>query len=195
VPVAFFCDYGIIQRMIKNTQQNYGSVAKTLHWLMFVLIAGLLIVGLIMTDMENSPDKFRIYGLHKSIGIVVLMLAAVRLMWKFINPAPILPTSMRAIEKLAAHAGHWILYGLMFAMPLSGWMMSSAAGFSVSVFGLFTLPDLVSADKELAHDLKELHELLGNGIMVMVVLHAAAALLHHFYHKDNVLIRMLPRKR
>ncbi len=178
--------------MIKNTESTYGSVAKSFHWLIFVLIAGLLAVGFLMTDMENGPDKFRIYGLHKSTGITVLMLALLRLGWKMANVTPLLPDGMRSLEKLAARAGHWALYALMIAMPLSGWLMSSAAGFSVSVFGVFTLPDLVAPDKMLKDTLSDLHELLGYAIIVMVSLHALAALLHHYYHKNNVLRRMLP---
>lgn len=178
--------------MLKNTSEKYGSLAKFFHWLMFLLIATLLAVGFIMSDMENSPDKFFIYGIHKSTGIVVLLLAAIRLGWKFANVSPVLPAHMRNIEKLAAHAGHAALYVLMFAMPISGWMMSSAAGFPVSVFGLFTLPDLVPADKELRELFGEAHELLAFAIIAVVSLHALAALLHHFYHKNNVLRRMLP---
>lgn len=178
--------------MLKNTETTYGSVAKFFHWLIFLLVAGLLAAGFIMTGMENSPDKFKIYGLHKSFGIAVLALMALRFGWKLVNVSPALPPHMRAIEKLAARAAHWLLYALLIAMPFSGWMMSSAAGFPVSVFGLFTLPDLVAPDKTLAGNLKELHELLAFAILCVVMLHALAALLHHFYHKDDVLRRMLP---
>lgn len=178
--------------MLKNTEIAYGSVAKSFHWLIFLLVASLLTVGFLMTDMENTPDKFRIYGLHKSFGIVVLALAGLRLGWRLINSVPALPQHMRNIEKLLAHASHWTLYALIIAMPLSGWMMSSASGFPVSVFGLFTLPDLVAPDKVLSGNLRDLHGLLAYAIIVMVSLHALAALLHHFYHKDNILRRMLP---
>src|SRR5689334_2393960 len=124
--------------MLKNTEQSYGSVAKFFHWAIFLLIAGLLTVGYIMTGMENGPDKFQLIGLHKSIGVTVLTLALIRLGWKLANVAPLLPDSLHRYEKLAAHTGHALLYMLMIIMPISGWLMSSAAGFSVSVFGLFT---------------------------------------------------------
>lgn len=177
---------------IKNNAKQYGFVAKFLHWLMFLLIAGLLTLGLIMTDMKMSPDTLKLYGLHKSFGFTVLVLVTLRLLWKFKNISPTLPVNMRAIEKLVARAAHWLLYALMFAMPLSGWMMSSAAGFPVSVFGLFVLPDLVTPDQELKHLLQETHELLGYALMVVAGLHILAALMHHFYHKNNVLRSMLP---
>jgi len=178
--------------MLKNTETQYGSVAKFFHWLMFLLIAALLTVGFIMTGMENSPDKFRIYGLHKSIGAMVLVLALLRLIWRMRNTVPALPEWMRRSEQFLAHASHAVLYALIIVMPLSGWLMSSAGGFTVSVFGLFTLPNLVAPDKALAEALRDLHGLLAYVIIGLVTLHALAALLHHFYYKDNILRRMLP---
>jgi cytochrome b561 len=178
--------------MLKNTIESYGLVAKFFHWLIFLLIATLLAVGFLMTDMENSPDKFFVYGIHKSVGITVLLLALIRLGWKMANVAPVLPSSLHQVEKFLAHAGHAFLYVLMIAMPLSGWMMSSASGFPVSVFGLFTLPDLVAPDKELKALLVDTHYLLAIVIIVVVSLHILAALTHHFYYKNNVLRRMLP---
>ncbi len=177
---------------IRNSKSQYGSVAKFLHWLMFLLIVGLLIVGNVMEDIEPLSLRFQVYGLHKSIGISVLILVAVRLFWKITNTAPSLPAHMKPIEKLMAKSGHAALYLLLIAMPVSGWMMSSAAGFPVSVFGLFTLPDLVAPDRHLMKDLEDVHELLANAIMALVSIHALAALMHHFYHKDDVLRRMLP---
>jgi cytochrome b561 len=145
-----------------------------------------------MTDMENTPDKFKVYGLHKSFGISVLTLVIIRLMWKAVNTAPLLPDTLRRFEKLLAHIGHAILYALLFAMPLSGWALSSASGFPVSVFGQFTLPDFVAPDNDAKHTYAEIHELLAYTLIVMIVLHVLAALLHHYYYKDNVLRRMLP---
>ncbi len=177
---------------LKNTTETYGSIAKLFHWLVFVLIASLLALGFVMADMETTPDKVRLYGLHKSFGITVLTLAVLRLLWKLANVSPLLPATTSRGQKFLAHAAHFGLYALMFAMPLSGWMMSSAAGFQVSVFGWFMLPNLVEPDKELFEFLQEAHELLALALIGLVALHAAAALLHHFYYKDNILRRMLP---
>jgi len=177
---------------LRNTKYTYGAVAKTFHWLIFLLIAGLVIIGFLMESMPNSPDKFKLIGLHKSIGITVLTLVSLRLIWKLANSSPLLPNTLNALEKLLAHAGHWALYALMFAMPLTGWAMSSAVGFPVSVFGWFTIPNLVSPDKALGGDLKYLHNTFAWVLIAMVSLHVLAALLHHFYYKDNVLTRMIP---
>ena len=176
----------------KNTKNSYGVVAKTFHWLMFLLIAGLIAVGFIMESMVMGPDKFKLIGLHKSTGIVVLLLALLRLMWKAANVTPLLPAKLHKLEKFMANSGHALLYVLMILTPLSGWAMSSAAGFPVSVFGWFTLPDFVAPDPVLKHILVERHELLAWSIIVVVSLHVVAALLHHFYYKNNVLVRMLP---
>ena len=119
------------------------------------------------------------------------MLAGLRLLWRIENTHPDLPYTMRAIEMRFAYFGHVLLYALMFAMPLSGWLMSSAAGFPVSVFGWFMLPDKVSPDKELRHTFTIIHEYLAWCLMGMITLHTLAALLHHFYYKDNVLRRMI----
>lgn len=176
----------------KNTLEHYGMVAKALHWLMALLIICMLAIGLRMTGLENGPDKFWVYGLHKSFGMVVLALASMRLGWKVLNVAPTLPGTMGCVSKLAAKAAHGLLYLLMFAMPISGWVMSSSAGFSVSVFGWFVLPDLVAPDKEFSKDMATLHGVLAWGLMGIIMLHVAGALLHHFYYRDNVLRRMLP---
>ena len=177
---------------LRNSEKSYSSLAKTLHWLLALLIIGMLAVGLYMADLPMSPDTFRLIGLHKSFGIIILALATLRLIWKWMNESPLLPDAMNRLEKFLAKAGHFALYVFMFAMPLSGWAMSSAAGLHVSVFGLFTLPDLVAPDKELKHQLVELHSTMAWILMGLIALHVLAALLHHFYYKDNVLRRMLP---
>lgn len=180
---------------LKNTLQTYGVIAKIFHWLMAVLIIVLLAVGLIMADMENSPDKFKLIGLHKEIGIVVLFLASLRLGWKVLDVSPLLPESIGKIAQLGAKAAHFGLYTLMFAMPITGWLMSSAAGFPVSMFGLFIMPNLIAPDKAFGKDMNELHETLAWVLMGLIALHVMAALLHHFYYKDNILRRMLPNFR
>lgn len=145
-----------------------------------------------MSDMPNTPDKFRLYGLHKAVGIITLALIIFRMIWKFINTSPALPDSLDAWQKLAAKSSHAVLYILMLAMPLSGWAMSSAAGFPVSIFGWFTMPNIVAPDKELLGFFREAHEIIAYLIILVTLTHVTAALLHHFYYKDNVLTRMLP---
>jgi cytochrome b561 len=177
---------------LRNTTLIYGSIAKMFHWLMFVLIAGLIAVGLIMADMETSPDKLKLIGMHKAIGIIVLFLAALRLGWKMCNTSPLMPSSLKAWQLKAAKAAHLLLYFFMIAMPLSGWAMSSAAGYPVSVFGLFIMPNLVDPSQELREVFGETHEIMAWGLMATIALHVGAALQHHFIYKDNILRRMLP---
>lgn len=177
---------------VQNTSSVYGSVAKAFHWVIAILIICLLIMGFVMSDMEPTPDKFRLYGLHKSIGITVLTLAVLRLLWRMGNIVPTLPDHMKMLERFLAHGSHVALYLVMVLMPLSGWVMSSAAGLPVSIFGWVTLPNLVAPDQGVKALMIDVHYFMALVIIGLVSLHALAALLHHFYYKDNVLVRMLP---
>ncbi len=177
---------------IKNSENRYGSIAITLHWLIAILMIGLLGLGLYMTSLPFGLQQLQLYGWHKEYGILVLMLAVVRIIWRMRNITPTLPSSMANWEKFAAHGMHYIFYAFMFAMPMTGWMMSSAAGLPVSFFGLFILPDLVSQNENLRVILVQIHEWLGYGLIAAILGHTGAALLHHFYYKDNILRRMLP---
>ena len=177
---------------LRNTLSAFGSVTKLLHWTTVVLIFTILTLGLIMTDMDNSPDKFRLYGLHKSLGIVVLFIVCFWSVWRLVNAKPALPDTLSNLQKRAVSAAKYVLLAFLFAMPLTGWGISSAAGFPVSVFELFTMPSLLAPDKELAKNLGEIHEILAYILMCVIAVHALAALMHHFYFKDTVLRRMLP---
>lgn len=176
----------------RNTAERYGAVAIGFHWIVAILVIALLAVGLVMTDMKPGPDMFKIYATHKSVGITVLTLAVLRLIWMLTNPHPAtLPTHQRW-EKVLAKAVHLFLYFSIIAMPLSGWVMSSAKGFPVSVFGWFTLPDFVAPDKDLAKAAGEFHEVLAYVLMAAILLHFSGALKHHLIDKDGTLRRMLP---
>lgn len=175
---------------IKNTSTSYGVVSKSFHWVLAVLIIGLLAVGLYMTDMQNSPSKFELYGLHKSTGLVALILVMMRFIWKVRNETPGLPDAIPPLQKIASRAAHAFLYIAMFVMPLSGWGMSSAGGHKVTFYGLFEVPPLVPQSKMLGGILHETHELLANVLIVVLVVHVLAAFLHHFWYKDGVLKRM-----
>lgn len=176
---------------LKNTQNSYGIVSRFLHWLIFLMVAGLLAVGLYMTEQDISPATLKLYGLHKSIGVTVLILALLRLVWALSNTAPKMLGLEKPWEKLAARGVHGLMYLCLLAMPLSGWLMSSAAGYPVSVFGLFTLPDLAAPSKDLHEIAEEIHELTAYGFMALIAAHAGAALMHHFVKKDRTLIRMV----
>jgi cytochrome b561 len=178
--------------LLRNNHEKYGAIAKCFHWVMALAILMMLAVGFIMTDLPMSPDKFRVYGIHKSIGALILIAAFLRLFWRFINIVPELPADIPTWQKLGAHGSHVALYILMFVMPLSGWLMSSAAGFQVSVFGWFLLPNLIAPSPGLRKIFGIAHEVLAFAIIGLVSLHILAALKHHFIDKDTILRRMLP---
>lgn len=174
---------------IKNSEQAYGTVAKSLHWIIAIIMIGMLCLGLYMTRLPLSLEQVKLIGWHKEIGVIVLALAFIRIAWRLLNVTPLL--SLPWLEKFAARAIHWAFYGFMFALPITGWLMSSAAGFPVSFFGLFTLPDLIAPNETLRHLLAETHKWLAYGLIATICLHVAAALKHHFIDKDDILRRML----
>jgi cytochrome b561 len=179
---------------IPGQTASYGRTAVLLHWVIALLIAVGFTIGLTMVDMPLSPQKAKVFAYHKWIGITVLALALVRVAWRVTHAAPPeLP--MPAWQRLAARSTHGLLYALMLAIPLVGWMYTSAAGFPVVYFKLVQLPDLVSKDKELAALLKTVHMLLAWSLLGILALHVAAALKHHFIDRDTTLKRMLAWRR
>lgn len=177
--------------LFRNTKNNYGWIAILLHWLMAIIMIALLAMGLYMVRLPISLAKLKLYGWHKEYGILILALVLVRVAWRLSNYMPLLPSTMPKWEKLAARSAHLAFYLFMFALPLSGWMISSAAGLPVSFFGLFVLPDLISPDESIRLVLQQLHEWLGYGLIALIILHVSAALQHHFYNRDDILRRML----
>ena len=169
---------------------TYTPVAKGLHWLMAVMIIGLFVLGVYMHELPLSPEKLTLYSWHKWAGVTVFLLVWLRLAWRITHRPPALPESMSALMKLAAHAGHLALYGLMVVIPLSGWLMSSAKGVQTVWFGVLPIPDLLGRDKELGELLQLVHK--GLNILLMLTLsgHVGAALWHHFVLKDDTLRRM-----
>ena len=170
---------------------QYHPIARGLHWLMAVMIMGLLALGFYMSDLDFSPEKLQLYSYHKWAGVTVFVLVWLRLAWRWVSPPPAMPADLHPHAQRAAHAAHWALYALMLALPLSGWLMSSAKGVPTVWFGVLPLPDLVAKDKALGHTLEEIHELLSVGILGLMTLHATAALWHHFVKRDDTLRRML----
>jgi cytochrome b561 len=174
------------------TSTRYTRTAIALHWLIALLLIVLFAVGIYMHDLPLSPQKLKIYSWHKWAGVSLFLLVLIRLAWRIGHRPPALPESLPGWQKLAAHGLHFLLYLLMIAIPLSGWLMSSAKGFQTVWFGLLPLPDLIGKDKELGKILEEVHSILNFGLLTLVVAHAAAALKHHFIEKDDILSRMLP---
>ena len=172
---------------------HYTRTAKSLHWAMAILLFGLLALGFYMKDLPLSPEKLQLYSWHKWAGVTAFLLVLVRLAWRVAHRPPALPASMPKLMQLAAHAGHLALYLLMLAIPLSGWLMSSAKGFQTVWFGILPIPDLLEKNKELGAQLAEVHEALAILFILTLLAHIGAALKHHFIDKDDILTRMLPR--
>lgn len=172
---------------------NYTKTAKVLHWLMAILLFGLLALGFYMHDLPLSPDKLKLYSWHKWAGVTAFLLVALRLTWRIAHRPPALPDSMPKLMQVAAHAGHLLLYALMIAIPLSGWLMSSAKGFQTVYFGALPIPDLLDKNKEVGDLLALVHKSLNLLFVAVLAGHIGAALKHHFIDKDDILTRMLPK--
>ena len=173
-------------------ETRYTSTAIAFHWILAALIITNLAFGLYTVNLPLSPQKLKLFSYHKWIGVTVLLIASARLLWRLTHAAPSLPGTMKPWERQAAHAAHIALYVLFFAAPLTGWLFSSAAGFQTVYLGVLPIPDLLSRNKELADILKFMHRWINYAMAAVIVLHAAAALKHHFVDRDDVLVRMLP---
>ena len=176
---------------LKNTLTRYGLVAQLFHWVIVVLIITQFVLAE-WADGLSPVKKIGILATHKSVGITILLLAVLRLTWRLFNPAPKMPAGTPRWQELAAHASHFLLYALLFIQPVLGWLMSSARAFSVSWWGLVTLPDFIEPDKAAFERLRDWHEAMAYTLATIALIHIGAALKHHFFDRDDVLRRMLP---
>jgi cytochrome b561 len=184
---------------------RYGAVAMTLHWLIAAALIANIAIGLYMSDLpRGDPSKFQLIALHKSIGLTVLALSVLRLVWRLINPVPPSPAGLDPRLKFAGHALHVVLYFLIVAIPLAGWLMVSVAsqGHPTPVFGLFgwpSVPVLSDLSRSAGHPYHEAfetaHVWLAWSAIILIPLHVLAALYHQFVRRDDVLMRMLPGTR
>ena len=175
-----------------DTPNSYDQIAIGLHWLIAFAILATFALGLYMHELPLSPQKLKLYSWHKWAGVSIFLCVVLRLGWRLAHRPPALPAAMPAWQRMAAEATHVLLYLLMFAVPLSGWLMSSAKGFQTVWFGVLPLPDLLDKNQQLGDLLKEVHEALNFGMAGRVLAHAGAALKHHVIDRDEVLARMLP---
>ncbi|MDQ3228820.1 MAG: cytochrome b [Pseudomonadota bacterium] len=178
---------------LKNTADRWGPVSQALHWLIVLLIIGQGAVGVTMDDLRSGPDKIQVYALHKSFGLTILGLVTLRLLWRWFagTPRPVAGTP-RWQERIAS-LSHWGLYALLLAIPLSGWVLNSAAGFPLRWFGLVNLPDIVGQNHDLHEAAEEWHGTMYWFLVILAVIHATAAFYHHLFLRDATLARMLPR--
>jgi len=177
---------------LQNTNTRYGLIAILFHWVMALLIIGLLILGWVMVRLPIGLEKLRFFGWHKEYGLLVLLLAILRIAWRLSQVVPILPAHLAHWEKWAAHAVHYLFYIFMFLMPISGWLITSATGLPASFFGIVVFPDLVAPNEQLRQWFIWIHQWSGYGLVVIILLHISAALQHHFIYKDDILRRMFP---
>lgn len=176
--------------MLKNTENSYGNVAKIFHWLLFMMLSFSVIAGNILVDMPKGEEKWQAIALHKSFGAVILMLIVMRLIWRTINVTPKPEEHESNNQQFMANIMHRTLYGLMLAQPLAGIIMSQAAGYPVSFFGLFDFPVFLEKSKMLAEVARSAHGIIWIILTIAVFGHVAAAMYHHFITKDNTLRRM-----
>lgn len=177
--------------MLKNTIQHWGGMARALHWGMALLLVAQVVLGKVGHEMARSPAKLDVLTWHKSIGVLLLFLLIFRLGWRLTNPVPQLPPEEPPILQRLAGWTHGLLYLLMAALPLSGWVMSSAANIPFKVFWRMPWPRITGPNAELAERAETVHEWLATLLIALVAVHALAALWHHFHKRDRVLLRML----
>ena len=184
---------------LKNGDTQYGTISKLLHWLMAIMILALICVGIYMADLpkdtaEQKQYAFQFYGLHKSVGVVVLGLIVLRLLWIKVSPVPALPSVFNAREQMVTKLVQAFLYILMIFVPLSGYIMSNAGGFPINFFGMGELPAIVGKSKAIGGVAHEAHAIMGFAILALVALHIAGALKHRLKDKggeSDILKRML----
>lgn len=180
---------------LKNTTDRWGTVSQAFHWLIVLMILGLAIVGLTMGELPKTPKYFWVFTAHKSTGITVLVLVLARLAWRLYagRPEPV-PGTPGWQERIAS-VTHWLLYAMILAMPISGWLYDSASGLRpFRWFGLFDVPKLSPPDEALRNLAHEVHEWGFWVLLLLVCAHAGAAFYHHFFQRDDTLLRMLPRR-
>ena len=172
--------------------EKFSFTTRLLHWTIAAFLLIQIPLAWYMIDLPLGPDKFAKYGLHKSFGAVLFTLAVTRLVWAIIGNRPPLPPETKRYEKILAKATQGLLYLLVIIMPVSGWVMSSAANVPVTIFGVIALPNLVEPNEQLMDIMKNVHEMQSIVLLILVSLHFVAGLKHHFVDRNNVLHSMLP---
>lgn len=181
--------------MLTNSANRYGLVSRFLHWVMALLILAMIGLGAYMADLDKEdPLRAQLFSLHKEIGVTILALAVVRILWALAARQPVMPAVLQRWEVILAKSTVGLLYLLMLATPIAGYLMTNTAGKPISYFGLFDMPALMGENHDLHETLEEVHEFLAFSILTLVGLHVAGALKHRFIDKNpeaDVLKRML----
>ena len=178
---------------LRNSAEAYGSLAKFRHWSIVVLVVSQwFLVEAAEEAGKDTPERAALMGWHISSGMLVLLLAVARIVWKVAEGGRPAPLGEVVWQRKAAAAGHGILYLLILLQPISGWLVVSTGGRPIDFFGWFAFPALAAKNHELHETLEAVHETLFDALVVVAVVHIAAALYHHFLLKDDTLRRMLP---
>lgn len=173
--------------------EDYTRTAIALHWVMALLIVCAFALGWVMTGIPGiTPNKLRYYAWHKWIGVTIFGLAVLRVAWSATHRAPALPPGMSRWQRAAAQGAHVLLYFLMFAVPITGYLFSCAANVPVVYLELVRLPMLIGPDPVLKPILRLVHVALNYTLSALVAVHVAAALKHHWLDRDGLLARMIP---
>lgn len=181
---------------LRNTAEAYGSLAKFLHWAIVLLIVSQYFIAEVAEDAgKGTPERASLMGWHVSFGLLVLLLALVRIAWKIVNKGQPAVLGQVAWQRKATAAGHGLLYLLILLQPLSGWLVVSSGGSPAGFFGWLDFPALVAENHDFHETMEEVHETLFNALVVVAAVHVAAALYHHWVLKDATLRRMLPFSR
>ena len=172
---------------------RYTLTAQALHWVTAALMFVVLPIAWVMVNMPKSV-QFRglLFTLHKSVGLTIVVLVAVRIAWRAKHPAPPLEAGLARWEKAAAKGSHWMLYVVLVGMPISGYLLDAAGGYSISYFGLFTIP-LLPQSPALSSAATWVHVAIGQWLVyALIFLHVAASIWHISVRRDGMLDRMLP---
>ncbi|HMB59868.1 MAG TPA: cytochrome b [Xanthomonadales bacterium] len=180
--------------MLKNSRTSWGWPSRMLHWLMAALILGQVVLGKYAHGLDRSMEKLNVMMWHKSIGISLLLLLLLRLAWTWFNPRPAWSGKAKRWAVAGQRASHAALYLLMFAIPLTGWLSNSAKAVPFRLFRVIPWPDLIDPDPAMGERFEAWHEGLVTAILILLGVHIAAAFWHHFYRRDEVLIRMIKRR-
>lgn len=173
----------------ESYQQEYSGFAKSLHWIIALLVLTAIPVGIVMGEIENAP--FNLFNFHKSLGVAVLLLMTVRLIYRVVHGVPPEP-GIPAFYRYAGRATHWALYILLFLTPISGAIANMYYGATTPFFGLFEIQPFFAKNEDTANFIFARHKLMGFTVGVVAILHIGAALFHYFIRRDGVLQRMLP---
>lgn len=181
--------------MLINSADRYGLVSRFLHWVMALLILAMIGLGAYMADLaREDPLRGQLYTLHMEVGVTILALAVIRILWILVSRPPVMPAALKRWEVVLAKSTVGLLYLLMLATPIAGYLMTNTAGKPINYFGLFDLPVLMAKNHDLHETLEGVHEFLAFSILALVSLHVLGALKHRFIDMDpkaDVLKRML----